>query len=84
MKIKPNEICLLSNTLQILINNLCVDAHDNCTRIKKPKKRFMYKTRDYGGIRIKAKFVKFGGGNETPNGIEEIIGTEWFEITKKN
>jgi hypothetical protein len=84
MKIKPNEICLLNNTLQILINNFCIDAQDNTTRTKKTKKRFLYKMRDYGPIRIKAKFVKFGGGNETLNGIEEIIGTEWLEITKNN
>ena len=38
MKIKPNEICLLNNTLQILINNFCIDAQDNTTRTKKTKK----------------------------------------------
>ena len=69
--------------MKILINNYYINEKDNCTRIKKPKKRFMYKTHDYGPIRIKAKFVKFGGGNETLNGIDEKIGTEWLEITKK-
>lgn len=83
MRIIPSETALLNNYLQIIMLDVWEKIRKYNVKRKKTKQRIKYLTFDYDNIRIKAKRITFGGGDESLQGIEAIIGVRWFEITNR-
>lgn len=79
MTIYPNKIKELPADKQAAIKHLLEEAANVDKKQISGNPTFSVKYNDY---LVVGKWRLFGGGNETLNGIAEIIGWEWFEIVK--